>query len=107
MHALLLCLSMLSASPDTFAAWVARPAGVSELPESTGTQLTDEELAVLAAAEPRLPFAEATVGMRSETGETWVGSPHGLQFLHRTALAGACSIRAAGYPATMCAVGTD
>lgn len=81
MHALLLCLSMLSASPDTFATWAAKPAEMTELPESTGTQLTDEELAVLAAAEPRLPFAEASVGVRSETGETWVGSPHGLQFL--------------------------
>ena len=72
---------MLSASPDTFATWAAKPAEMTELPESTGTQLTDEELAVLAAAEPRLPFAEASVGVRSETGETWVGSPHGLQFL--------------------------
>jgi hypothetical protein len=81
MHALLLCLSLLASSPDSFAAWVVEPAKIAELPATAGTELTEEELAVLAAAEPRLPFAEASCGVRSETGETWVGSPHGLQFL--------------------------
>jgi hypothetical protein len=81
MHALLLCLSLLSAAPDTFSSWTTTPSAISRLPESTGTTLSAEELSVLAAAEPRLPFAEPTCGVRSATGETWVGSSQGVQFL--------------------------
>jgi hypothetical protein len=74
-------LSLFTAAPDTFSSWTTTPSAISQLLESTGTPLTAEELSVLAAAEPRLPFADPTSGVRSATGETWVGSAQGVQFL--------------------------
>src|SRR5690606_28115987 len=77
----------LAASPsdDTFLAWVVEPAAVERLPQSAAAELSDDELVALAAGAPILPFAEATVGLRSPEGDTWVGSPHGLQLLSRDA----------------------
>jgi hypothetical protein len=81
MHVLFVCLSLLSAPNDTFQAWVAEPVAAASLPPTVGTRLTEEELSALESGEPRLPFVDASVGLRTENGEYWIGSPHGVQFL--------------------------
>ncbi len=81
MHALILCLSLLAAPKDTFLAWSTEQIVADRLPPSEGTRLTDDELVALDAGEPRMPFVDSTVGLRSLEGEYWIGSQHGLQYL--------------------------
>jgi hypothetical protein len=86
MFALLAALALAAVpADDTYFAWVAEPVDIQSLPASAVTELDDDELAALTDGQPTLPFAEATVGLRTPAGDVWVGSPHGLQLLARDA----------------------
>ena len=81
MHALLVCVALLSATDEEYSTWVALEANVAELPTTTGQRLSATELAALAKAEPKPPFANPTLGIRGTDGTVWAGSPGGLMML--------------------------
>ncbi len=85
MLALLAAIALAaSTTDDSYLAWVVEPSTVEVLPASAGAKLSDVELTSLTEGSPTLPFADATIGVRSAEGDTWVGSPHGLQWLARS-----------------------
>lgn len=81
MSLLLVCSTIFHGSSDPYLSWQVRAANASVLPESKGHRLTPAELATYATAQPRVPFRDATVGVRSDKGSLWLGCPHGLMYL--------------------------
>lgn len=61
--------------------WKSEIVAAQSLPVTTGTKLSADELAKLAAAKPPMPYRDATVGVRTSDGTLWVGAPKGLMQL--------------------------
>jgi hypothetical protein len=74
-----LCLLLMGGLPDEpFQAWVRDTPAVESLPATAGRRLAAEELAKIAAGEPRLPYHEARAGVSSEAGVLWIATEGGL-----------------------------
>lgn len=84
MEILLVLLVSLSADAP-YREWFSEPQAGEALPPSVGARLSPAELEKLLGAQPILPFAELTVGVRLPDSATWIGSKRGVMYRPKNA----------------------
>ena len=80
-EALVCSLVLLASSDETYLGWIAEPAKLTALPATSGRRLSVEALAALDDAQPKPPFADLFIGIRTSDGDLWAAAPRGVMVL--------------------------
>lgn len=80
-HLLVGSLLVGAISDEPYHYWAAEPVEAKNLPASSFAKLSVDDLARITASPPRMPYREATVGVKTADGTLWIGSAKGLMQL--------------------------